>query len=314
VARIAATTAYGIVLFRLFPNLGLFRMESLHELPKLLHFGGWVTISQIVSPILVYLDRVLIASMVSLGSVTLYTVPYEAMTRLRVIPLALVGTLYPAFSERGGGEQRLRLERLYERSIRYLTLLLLPGLLYLLVLGSDLFGVWMGAAFARQIAGVVQILALGVLVNALAPVPYSLLQALGRPDLTGKFHLLELPVHAALCILLIPKWGILGAALASTIRFFLDSALLFWAVSKYSQCSLREFWSGAFLRILLLGGLLTLGLCAIRFLLHDPWERLGAGLVALGIAMLAGWFVGVDRAEKPRLGGVLKTMLGHAAS
>ena len=313
VARTAGTIVYGIMLSRLLPDLRFFQAQNLHGLSKLLRFGSWVTVSQLVSPLLVYLDRIVIASFVSLGAVTLYTVPFEAMTRLRIIPSALVGTLYPAFSERGSEALRPPLERLYERSVRYLMLLLLPATLYLLVLGPDLIGVWMGTSFAQKTSSVLQILAFGVLVNALAPVPYSLLQALGRPDLTGKFHLLELPVYVAMCLLLIPRLGIAGAALASTVRFSLDAALLFWAVGKYCRCSLRNFWIGVFPTILMLGVVLGLGLLAIRLFVRDPWPRLGIGVLAVGVSLLAGWVFVVDSEEKPRLSGVLRTLLGPRA-
>jgi O-antigen/teichoic acid export membrane protein len=314
VARILATAAYGALLFRLVPNLQLFRMNGLHGLPKLLRFGSWVTVSQLVSPLLVYLDRALIASFVSLAAVTLYTVPYEVMTRLRVIPASLVGTLYPAFSERGSGSERVQLERLYEGSVRYLTLLLVPVILFLVVLGPDLFAIWMGASFAQQTVIVVQILAVGVLANALAYVPYNLLQAVGRPDLTGKFHVLELPVYVALCMVLIPRWGIAGAAMASTIRFVLDSALLFWAAGKYCQCSLRSFWVTGLPRILILACVLGSALFVIRNIFTAPWVRLGLGSLALGVCLLASWFFAVDNQEKPRISGALRMLRGHAAS
>src|SRR5262249_499457 len=103
--RIVATAAYGFALYRIQPDLHSFPARRLYGLSKLVRFGSWVSISQVVSPVLVYVDRVLIASFVSLGAVTLYTVPFEMMTRLRVIPSSLAATLYPAFSERGMGGQ-----------------------------------------------------------------------------------------------------------------------------------------------------------------------------------------------------------------
>ncbi|HVB56316.1 MAG TPA: flippase [Candidatus Acidoferrales bacterium] len=313
IARMLAAAAYGAMVFHLLPDLRLFRTRSLHGLSKLLRFGGWVSISQLVSPILVYLDRVLIASFVSLAAVTLYTVPYEVMTRLRIIPSSLVGTLYPAFSERGGESQKVQLQRLYEGSVRYLLLVLVPGILFLFVLGPDLLGVWMGSSFAKQTSAVLEILAVGVLANALAYVPYNLLQALGRPDLPGKFHLAELPLYVFLCAALIPRWGIAGAAFASTIRLVLDSALLFWATGKYCQCSLGNFWVSAFPRILTLGCVLGIALYAIRLVFNSPWARLGLGVLAVGICLLATWVFIVDNREKPRISGVLRMLLGQSA-
>ncbi len=314
IARIMATAAYGAVLFRLLPGLQLFRVHGMHGLPKLLRFGSWVSVSQLVSPVLVYLDRVLIASFVSLSAVTLYTVPCEVMTRLRIIPSSLVATLYPAFSERGSEKQRVPLERLYEGSVRYLALVLVPGVLFLFLLGPDLFGVWMGRSFGLQTAAVVQILAVGVLANALAYVPYNLVQALGRPDLTGKFHVLELPLYVVLCVVLIPRWGIAGAALANTVRLVLDSGLLFWAAGKYCRCSLRIFWGIAFPRIFTLGCVFGVALIAVKLVLKSPWARLGLGALALGICLVASWIFVVDKREKPRISGALKVLLGQPAA
>jgi O-antigen/teichoic acid export membrane protein len=312
-ARIVATAAYGFVMFRLLPNLELFRARKLNGLAKLLQFGGWVTVSQLVSPLLVYLDRVLIASFLSLAAVTLYTVPFEATTRLRLIPFSVAGTLYPAFSERGDEGQKQQLETLYERSVRYLLLIMMPGVVYLFVLGPDLFGIWMGPSFGQQTSAVVRILTVGLLANGLAFVPYSLVQALGRPDLTGKLHLLELPLYVVLCVLLIPRSGIAGAALASTVRFVLDSAMLFFAASNYCRCELRGFWVSSFPRILTLSSALGLTLFGIKLVLHSPWARLGLGLLAVAICLLAAWNFGVNSAEKPRLSGVVKTLLGQPA-
>ncbi len=304
VARVFTVAAYGAVLLRLLPDLRLFPPHSLKALPKLLRFGSWVTVSQLVSPLLVYLDRVLIASFVSLAAVTLYTVPYEVMTRLRVIPASLANTLYPAFSERGMDGQQAQLQWLYQRSLRYLLILILPAVLYLLVFGTDLLSLWMGAPFAHQTTGILQILALGALANSLAYVPYNALQALGRPDLTGKFHLLELPLYVLLCTTLIPRWGIAGAALASSIRFAVDAGLLFWAAQRYCACSLRSVFK-QILPISVSSLVLGAAMLAAQFLFSSNWVRLGAGLLAVVLYFLACWLFVLGDRERPAIARVL---------
>jgi hypothetical protein len=51
---------------------------------------------------------------------------------------------------------------------------------------------WLASSSDRATA-VLQVLAVGVLVNCLARVPLTVLQAKGRPDLPAKYHLAELP-------------------------------------------------------------------------------------------------------------------------
>jgi len=300
-ARILATTAYGAVMFRLLPDLQLFRVHGMHGLPKLLRFGSWVSVSQLVSPLLVYLDRVLIASFISLAAVTLYTVPYEAMTRLRVIPSSLATTLYPAFSERGTEEHRDRLQYLYERSLRFLLLISIPPTLFLSLLSTNLLSLWIGPEFASGASTVLQIMAAGVFLNVLAYVPYNALQALGRPDLTGKFHLLELPIYVALCLFLIPRWGIAGAAMANTLRLAFDAVLLFWAAQHYCSCSIRRAWANG-IWLVAVAGLFLLGSVALtRYLLTTEWARLAGALSASVLYFFIAWKFILNQRERPAI-------------
>ena len=313
VTRMLAVAVYGIFVFRLVPGSGRPDVWGLVGLLKLLRFGSWVTVSQLVGPVLVFLDRFLIASFLSLGAVTLYTVPYELMTRLRIIPSSLASTLYPALSESSKEEEKTNLHSLYEGSVRYLLLALLPCAAFLLVLSPDILALWMGSQFAKEASTVLQILAVGAFANALTYVPYTALQALGRPDLTGKFHLLEVPVYVGLCIFLIPRWGISGAALASTLRFVLDAALLFWAAQRYCSCSLRSAWRRC-MPILVVGTLLGAIMLSIQFFLHAPFVRLTAGLMAVVLYFLAIWWFVLSDRERPVIARALSMFRQEPAS
>src|SRR6185437_7013341 len=84
-----------------------------------------------------------------------------------------------------------------------------------------------GAEFARAGSVVLQWLAAGVLVNAVGIVAFAVLQGVGRPDLTGKLNLAELPVYIVAIVLLAHMFGLPGVALAWTLRVLADTALLY---------------------------------------------------------------------------------------
>jgi hypothetical protein len=67
-----------------------------------------------------------------------------------------------------------------------------------------------------------------VLINSMAHVPFTHLQSVGRPDMTAKFHLMELPVYVVMLFFLAKSWGITGVAVAWLLRVTIDSFLLFW--------------------------------------------------------------------------------------
>lgn len=148
---------------------------------------------------------------------------------------------------------------LFSRSIKYSLLTLGPIVLMLVLFAEEILQIWLGTDFATKSAIVLQILALGVLVNSLAYTPYSLLQGIGRPDIPAKFHLLELPLHIGIAWFLVSHWGIVGAATAWTLRVTLDALLLFVASFKVCQFSPRLFSTNGIMLItmtlLLLSGM-----------------------------------------------------------
>ena len=226
------------------------------EMKELLSFGGWMTVSNIVGPLLVYVDRFLIGIFASMAAVTYYTTPYEMATKLWLVPAALTGVLFPAFST-SFVQDRARALRLYHRGLRYMFLALFPVVLIATALAPLAFKIWLGNDFALHSAPVFQWLVIAVFINCLANIPFAYLQALGRPDLTAKFHLIELPIYAVFLILMIQRYGTMGAAIAWFARIVIDTVLLFAAAHrKEANISVSEL-------NLCFGALALLGIAAV---------------------------------------------------
>ena len=229
--RIGGLATYVALNLREIPMLKSYS-GSLAIFPQLFAFGGWVTVTSIVSPILVYFERFLIGSLLSVAALAFYSAPYEMVTRLKIVSTSLTMTLFPAFSALEGIQNRRRLATVFMRSVKYVLLTLGPIVLVTGLFAEDILRLWLGTDFAKESTAVLQLLAIGVLINSLAHTPFSLLQGVGRPDLPAKFHLLEMPIYIAMAWILVSKLGIAGAAMAWTIRVIMDALLLFAAVFK----------------------------------------------------------------------------------
>jgi len=238
VARFGALLTFFVMDLRIFPRLRKYS-GSFTFFARLFSYGGWVTVTNIVGPVLAYLDRFLIGSILSITAVTYYSAPYEAVTRLWIIPASLTMTLFPAFSALEGNKDRQRIGILFARSVKYVFLVLGVVVLAIGLFAKEILQIWLGPDFAIKSTAVLQILALGVLVNSLAHLPFALLRGVGRPDLPAKFHLLELPLYIGIVWFLINQWGIAGAAMAWTLRGTLDALLLFGATFKVYRFSPR---------------------------------------------------------------------------
>jgi O-antigen/teichoic acid export membrane protein len=165
-------------------------------LRPLVAFGGWITVANIVNPILLSMDRFLIGSLLSVAMVGYYVAPFDAVTKLWMIPASLTITIFPACSALGPERKRELLD-LYFRPMKYLFLTLAPICLVLVLFAKQIVQLWLGPDFAAKSAVVLEILTVGVFINCFAHIPYCFLQALGRPGTTAALFLMELPPYAA---------------------------------------------------------------------------------------------------------------------
>lgn len=229
IAALAATRVVWMVLWlsqlqRLLPRVAGVA-ASREDLRHALHFGGWLSVSNLIGPLMVYADRFYLASVFPPATVAYYTVPFDAAFRATSLPQMAMNAVFPAFAHAQArpGESM----RLLEPAIRIIVMLALPAALVVAVLAQPLLVFWLDAEFAASAAGVLKLLSLGIFFNSLAHLPYALLQAHGRADLTAKLHLLELPLFVLMLVAGVHTWGIVGAALAWTLRVGLDAWSLY---------------------------------------------------------------------------------------
>lgn len=257
-SRVLGLSTFYLLCVRVYPSVGQAPRFHATQARVLLGFGGWVTVSSIVGPILLYVDRFMIGVLLTMAAVAYYTAPYEMVIRLLIVPVSVASALFPALSSVNTEGRPEVLGNLVAGSVKYLLLALGPAIVVLLALAPDILRLWLGPDFAQNSALALRILALGVLANSLAQVPFALIQGFGRPDVTAKIHLVELPLQIMLAWTLVRSWGLPGAALAWSVRASIDMLLLFIAAGHLNSVPTRSFVKFKVPHLL---GLLTLFSC-----------------------------------------------------
>lgn len=189
---------------------------------SLVMFGGWVSVSSIVGPLMVVLDRFVIGAILGVKSVTYYTVPFQLAERSTILPNAATSALFPRLAMATGKEGR----DLTTRAVHALAAIMTPVIVVALLLVEPFFRLWLGAEFTVKTIPTAHILLLSYWIVGFAFVPYAQLQASGRPDVTAKFHLLELIPYLLLLFLGLHFFGLPGAAAAFGVRNVVDCFLL----------------------------------------------------------------------------------------
>ena len=195
-------------------------------------FGGWMSVSNIVTPMLLYVDRFILGAVVGVAAVGYYTAPFDGVMRLLIIPASLMGALYPSVSAMLARKDYPSIQRVFRQAIRKTVLLLVGPALVLGIAGPWLLEIWLGPVFASEAEVAVRVLAFGVFLNALARVPSGFVSVLGRPDLLAKINIGEMILHLPMAWFLIARFGVTGAAIAWTIRVGVDAVVLLFTSSR----------------------------------------------------------------------------------
>ena len=224
-ARLVMLAAYAAMCLRLVPGLRALVRPSRDVLARLARFGAWMTVSNTLSPLMMIADRFVVSAVISVAAVTFYATPYDAVTRLLIIPSALAGVLFPTFAAQGasGSDGGIRM---LATSYRVIFLAMAPLMGGLILFAPELLRLWLGSDFERASSNVLRWIAVGVLANGLAQIAFSYVQGRGRADLTAKAHLIETPLYLAGLYSGVKYWGIDGAAAVWCLRAILDLALL----------------------------------------------------------------------------------------
>ena len=224
--RVLGCAVHAYYAWRLLPSERGTLVVQFSLLRPLCVSGGWMTVSNIVSPFMGYVDRFVIGGLLSASAVAYYVTPNELVTKLWIVPGALTAVLFPTFAKQIA-QRDAQTWPLFKRAVQGLFAILLPMAVALALFSHELLSAWISPVFSNNSATLLQIFALGIFFNCLAHVPFTLIQSAGSPRLTALIHTAELPFFLVALWWLTYSYGILGAAIAWLLRMVLDSGVMF---------------------------------------------------------------------------------------
>lgn len=222
---------------------------------SLLRFGGWVTISSLLGPLLLGMDRFAIGSLLGAEAIAYYTVPFQLAERLVIIPTALCSALLPKVA--AASEQGRR--AMITSTMHVLTSVMTPVTVVGLLLIPPFLSWWISPTFALSAGFSAQLLLVGFWAGSLALVPYMELRATGRPQIIAKCHLAELLPYFGLLYIGLKYGGLPGAAIVFIVRCVSDLALLMYFAKTPRQIIPVLVKQFAFLGVALAFGMIADG-------------------------------------------------------
>lgn len=240
-ARVVYWIAHFFVLDGVAPGVARPRAPSRVALRELAHVGGWITVSNVVSPIIVQADRIAVATLFPIAASGWYGSAAEVATKQWLFTAALQPVLFSALSA-AIKPAPARAAQLMERAARITLLALLPVAIVLAAFAEPALRAWIGPAYSPDAGPVLRWLAVAVYVNAVCQVPYSVLQGGIDARAPALLHLVELPVYLGLLVWLATTIGIRGVAIAWFIRMLVDGVALWWILYQRFETARPVVW------------------------------------------------------------------------
>ena len=279
VVRIAFVVASFVVMI---PSLPGFKVVGGHlsQARDLLSIGIWYWLAGLIAPLLTYLDRFLIGSVVGVAQLPYYTVPQTILQQSSHIPRALGSVLFPRFSALKDDDAA---RKLAVDAMEAMAFVVTPISVVLILAMEPLLSIWLSADFAGRSTEVGVVIMFSLLPSSMARILGSQLNGRNRPDLMVKALLLELAPYAFGLYFLSTAFGLIGVALVWTLRVIVD-ALLLGAMSKVLGSMLKE--------LLFPMALTTASLLAsLSWGMHDPKRWVAAAAILLLVVGWTMWFL-----------------------
>jgi len=267
---------------------------SFSHMKELAKYGGWVSVSNVLSPLVDYIDRFYIAFIIGAGVVAFFTTPMDVLLKLGIIPVSIASVLFPVVSNLSRTDK--------DKAIRFTTtgvnltlIILFPVVVILILFAEELLYLWVGSEFAENSTLVAQILLIGIFLKSFTNYSITYLHGIGEPRQTALIHIAEAVIYVFVLYYAVREFELLGAALIHTIRlsvdFFLMNLLVYRDGHKLKLNILKSVAVITFAVIILIS----------LFFIDAISIKIQVSIILIPASMLISWYLLIDDEVKRTL-------------
>jgi stage V sporulation protein B len=216
---------------------------------------------------------------------------------------SLATALFPAFSSIKATGDRKMLKGVVNRSLKYTIYLILPVVFGLFVLSEPVVRILFGPDFYPAVLPL-KILVFGSLFLTLSKICQSFITGVGKPVSYTRYMIFSGVLNIVLNLILIPPYGLIGAAIATTISLFVLFLLVATFVHKEIGVGL-----GYLPKPIISAALMLAAIFLIRsYLLVGTWGRVFAVVFLGGVSYFVVLYIlgGLDERDRSMISKVVR--------
>lgn len=264
VLRLVLVATHAICVFYIIPKIrtGLFHFNKT-VFKDFFRYGIKLQLTSVAGLFNFQLDKLLIGHFLRIDLVTFYELGSKIAMFIRNLPLMLLGPLIPASAELSAVNDRVRLEAMYIRGSRYITMISAPIACFLSAAAPSVLALWMGSTGHPDAVLAVRFLAVGYFLNIITGVTASMGRGIGVLNYEMYSSGLISVSNLGLSLVLIIKMGYVGALIGTSATMVVGNVVLLYKFNQYMEIRFGRFLKDTFVKPVLMaiaaGGLVWLG-------------------------------------------------------
>jgi O-antigen/teichoic acid export membrane protein/GT2 family glycosyltransferase len=222
---------------------------NIASLKKMSIFGAQMQTSKLATFASEKYDEFLLAYFSVLSNVTYFNLGGRISRLGRFLPFQLIPQVAPVAAELNAKGEKEKINRLFEDTTKYLTVISVPVLFFIFVFADTILFTWMGSDDYSISAYILKILIAGQFVNLLFSAPgNSITPNLGYPKYQMREGLISLIINLILSYMLIKNYGIVGAAAGNTAAIIISSLYIFYVSARFFERKISSLIADNYLK------------------------------------------------------------------
>jgi O-antigen/teichoic acid export membrane protein len=205
--------SYVVALTTLMPVLSLRPRLSFTMIRKLWRYSIHMNVISLLAMVLVQSDRLIISRFLSVTELGYYSLAYNIVAGLSVIPTVLTTALFPQLARDMSLDQTDHVRSRCDIAVQLVLYAVTGAACVLIFFGSDILG-WIAPNSASRAYLPMVLLTVGFVLAAAVSVPYTLSVASGQTRVPLLVNVAAVVVYVPALFVLVRLWGIAGAAFA----------------------------------------------------------------------------------------------------
>ena len=234
-------------------------------LRRFVGFSLTVFLAQLAWSVTFQWDKAIIGYFFPLTQLAYYLIPSFLLRRFWMLANSVMTTAFPLMSELSGLGEQQTLRKAYRQCSQLALWLIVPGFALLFILAPQFLTLWLGGEFSSQGVWPLRLLLVAYLLHLLGTMPLTASCGLGKPSYALAWQSLQAALSLGSWFVLVPRYGITGAALGLLLAQALTAVPYALLVSRsLFAMGTAEYFGGVVLRPLAAGAVFALFLWPLR--------------------------------------------------